>query len=427
MSFFYEKEFLSILKDELIPAIGCTEPISVALAGAKAKAILPEDFNRITVTCSGSLYKNIQCAVVPNTGQLFGIEASVLAGVIGGDPNNELNVLENLNKKHIGLIKHHLEQNTVQVDFLETPFNLHFMVKLESLNHTVEIEIKHMHTNIMRITLDGIDIFKNTDQKVNSIEDVVSHHELLTFDRILTFVDQANFSSLKSIIEPQIIHNMRIAEEGLKGEYGVAIGKIIMDNNPSLYGKIKGYTAAASEARMCGCELPVVTNSGSGNQGIASSIPVILYATEKGISEEKMIRALALSNLLTIYQKGSIGRLSAFCGAIVACCSSGAAMTYLENGTKDQIKMTVINVLADSPGIICDGAKASCGCKIATGLEAAIIGHFISMENKSYLPFTGLIRKDVDDTISAIGRLATEGMKGTNKTIIDIMMEIRKK
>ncbi len=426
MSFAYEKEFLSILKDELVPAIGCTEPISVALAGAKARALLNEDFETITMACSGSLFKNIKCAVVPNTGQLSGVEASVLAGVIGGQPEKELRVIESLTRDHLDQIRWHLDNNTVQVVFLDTPYNLHFVIRLESQNHWVEIEVKHMHTNTVRMTLDGKHILHKDDIKDDWYQGVADHHELLTFDRILDFTDSVSIDALKPLLMTQIDYNMAIALEGLNGGYGVSIGNVILKNQPTLYSKLKAYTAAASEARMCGCDLPVVTNSGSGNQGLASSIPVIMYCREKEIEDERMFRALALSNLLTIYQKGSIGRLSAFCGAIVACCSSGAALTYLEKGTRDQIKMTVINVLADSPGIVCDGAKASCGCKIATGLEAAIMGHFISMDNKSYLPYTGLIRKDVDETIKAIGKLATEGMKDTNRTILEIMMEMKK-
>ncbi|MBE0701126.1 MAG: serine dehydratase subunit alpha family protein, partial [Acholeplasmataceae bacterium] len=221
---------------------------------------------------------------------------------------------------------------------------------------------------------------------------------------------------------PQVVHNMKIAEEGLKGHYGVNIGNAIIKNDPSLFGKIKGYTAAASEARMCGCGMAVITNSGSGNQGLAASIPIILYAQEKHLSEEKMYRALALSNLLTIYQKTSIGRLSAFCGAISACCGSGAAMTYLDGGDLELIKKTIINSLADASGIVCDGAKASCASKVATGLEASIIGHFLAMEGKVYEPFSGFLRKDADDTISAVGRIAREGMKDLDKIILNIMM-----
>lgn len=426
MPFIYENEYLTILKEELVSAVGCTEPISIALAGAKARKLLGVMPDKINVYCCGSLIKNIKCAVVPNTKQMVGIEASVLAGIVGGHEERGLEVLSGLTDKHIELIKQYVSLDMVNVEHLETPLNLHFIVRLEKDQKYVEIEVKNQHTNITRIKVDGINIFEN-NTVIDTGEDVGVHYELLTFDRILDFVEEINIDLIKPIIEPQIINNMNIALEGLKGEYGVSIGKMMLDRNPSIYGKIKAYTASASEARMCGSEMPVITNSGSGNQGLASSIPIILYAQEKGISDEKMYRALALSNLLTIYQKGFIGRLSAFCGAISACCSSGAALTYLENGSRDQIKMAVINVLADSPGIICDGAKASCGCKIATGLEAALIGHFLSLDNKSYLPYTGLIRKDVDETIKAIGKLATIGMKDTNKTILDIMLETIKK
>lgn len=422
MPFFYENEFLSILKEELVPAIGCTEPISIALAGAKARKLLNDIPDKVYVLCCGSLIKNIKCAVVPNTGQMVGIEASVLAGIVGGNADLGLQVLSEINAQDIKIVKELLDQNIVDVSYLETSLNLHFIIEAIKHDKKVSIEVKNQHTNVTQIKINDEIIFENNQVHQKGI-DASLNYEHLTFDRILDFVDQVDLNKIKELIEPQIVYNMAIAEKGLEGHYGVAIGKMMIERNPSLYGKIKAYTASASEARMCGCELPVITNSGSGNQGIASSIPIIIYALENKINEEKMYRALALSNLLTIYQKGHIGRLSAFCGAISACCSSGAALTYLENGSKDQIKMTVINVLADSPGIICDGAKASCGCKIATGLEAAFIGHFLSMDHKSYLPYTGLIRENVDETIRAIGRLASEGMKDTNKTILDIMME----
>jgi L-cysteine desulfidase len=422
MSFFYENEYLNILKQELVPAIGCTEPISIALAGAKAKNLLGCIPDLVNVFCCGSLIKNIKCAVVPNTNQLVGIEASVLAGIVGGNEALGLEVLSELNDSHLIDIQLLLKKDIVKVNYLETPLNLHFMVEVIKDDQKIMIEVKNQHTNVTKIKVNDDTIYENNQVSKKGV-DALEHYDLLTFDAILDFVDQVDYKKIKKIIEPQVIYNMAIAEKGLEGNYGVAIGKMIMERNPSLYGKLKAYTASASEARMCGCELPVVTNSGSGNQGIASSVPVIIYAIEKGYPEESMYRALALSNLLTIYQKGFIGRLSAFCGAISACCSSGAALTYLEKGSRDQIKMTVINVLADSPGIICDGAKASCGCKIATGLEAALIGHFLGMEHKSYLAYSGLIRQNVDETISAIGRLASEGMKDTNKTILDIIME----
>ena len=421
-AFKYEREYFDILTEELVPALGCTEPISIAFAAAKAREILGSYPDKIFIQCSGSLIKNIKCVSVPNTENLIGIEASALAGMVGGDSSKNLEVLCGFSKKHIEIVKSLLQKKICTVELLKSPLNLHFIMRFEKGDSSCEIEIKNLHTNITRISKDDKIVFQSQDNS-SKYYGVLSDRSILTIDNIIEFSESADLDRLKSVLTPQVYYNMKIAEEGLSGKFGVSIGSAIIKNNPSLFGKIKGYASAASEARMCGCELAVITNSGSGNQGIAASVPVIVYARENEISEEKMFRALALSNLLTIYQKTLIGRLSAFCGAVSACCGSGAAFTYMAGGSNSQIKMTIVNALADASGIVCDGAKASCGSKIATGLEAAIIAHFLAMEHKTYKPFTGFLRKDADDTISAVGRIASEGMKDTDKIILQIMME----
>ena len=282
-----------------------------------------------------------------------------------------------------------------------------------------------MHTNITSIKLNDEIIF----EKPSGNEEycgVETDRSILTVQRICDFANTADFKTLEELLKIQIDYNMAIAEVGLTRTFGVAIGQTILKHDHSIYGKMKAYTAAASEARMSGCSMPVITNSGSGNQGLATSIPVILYARHKCTTEETMYRALVLSNLLTLYQKSFIGRLSAFCGAISAAVSSGATLTYIEGGSVEQIKMTIINALANVSGVVCDGAKPSCAAKIVTGLEAGFLGHFLAMENHSYNPYSGILKDDADETIHAVGRMARQGMKETDAVILNLMMEKEK-
>ena len=418
----FEKEFFQILKEELVPAAGCTEPISLAFAGAKARELLGEIPNDVLIKCSGNLIKNIRCVTVPNTGNLVGIEASILAGIVGGDSNKGLEVISGLTSKHILEINQLIPKKIVKVKLLDTPINLHYILKCKTETQSCEIEVKNLHTNITRITLND-EVILNKDTVHEEFFGVETDRSFLTIERILNFIENVDYLRLKEIIEIQVKNNMAIANEGFNRNFSVSIGPIILKHDKSIYGKMKAYSASASEARMSGCSLPVITNSGSGNQGLASSIPVILYAQHKYLKEDKIYRALALSNLLTIYQKGFIGRLSAFCGAISAAISSGAALTYIESGSLEQIKMTIINALANVSGVVCDGAKPSCAAKIVTGLEAAFLAHFLAMDNHSYNPFSGIIQKDADATISAIGKMASQGMKETDHVILNIMIE----
>ena len=418
----YHNEIFAILEEELVPAKGCTEPIAIAFAAAKARELLKTFPKHIEIQASGNLIKNIRCVTVPNTGNLVGIEASAIAGMVGGDSHLGLEVISTITNKDLKLIHQFLYQNIVTVSLLETPFNLHFKLYASTEKDQIMIEIKNLHTNIVKITLNEETIFEKEEENT-AYFGVETDRSFLTIERILNFANTADFLRLKKFLIRQIHDNMAIANKGIKGKFGVQIGQTILQYDKSIFGQIKAHTAAASEARMSGCSSSVITNSGSGNQGIASSIPVILYAKHLGVSEEKMYRALALSNLLTIYQKGYIGRLSAFCGAISATISSGATITYLEGGTLDQIKMTVTNALANVSGVVCDGAKPSCASKIATGLDAAFLGHQLAMANKRYHPLSGILKLTADETITAVGKMASEGMKDTDKVILGIMLE----
>lgn len=417
----HESAFLQILQEELVPALGCTEPIAVAYASSKAREVLGTYPTKIHMQSSGSLLKNIKCVTVPNTKCLCGVEASIFAGLVAGNPDKGLQVLEDLNQNQIQEIKDLKERIPCEVTLLDTPLNLHFILRFDSYEHHCEIEVQNLHTNIIRISKDDQIIYE-ANKDLLKYYGILTDRSFFTVRKIHEFIETAPIEDLKIILSPQADLNYKIALNGLNGDFGVQIGNAILSYDQSIYGKMKAYAAAASEARMCGDNSPVITNSGSGNQGIATSVPVVVYCKEKQIPEEKMYRALALSNLLTIYQKNFIGRLSAFCGAISASVGSGVALTYLENGSIDQIEMTVTNALADASGIVCDGAKASCASKIASSLESAFIAHFIAMKGKAYEKNTGLIRENADQTIEAIGRLANDGMKYTNEMILNLML-----
>lgn len=418
----YEKEFLQILEEELVPAQGCTEPISLAFAGAKARELLKGIPDQVVIKCSGNLIKNIRCVTVPKTGNLVGIEASLLAGIVGGDSSKNLEVISDLNEKHLVTINELLLKNMVKIKLLDTPLNLHYILTCSKGKDTCEIEIKNLHTFITRIVLNDETIFER-EVGHEAFFGVETDRSILAIDRILNFANNVDLDKIHDVIETQIRYNMDIAETGLKKNFSVKIGETILKHDRSIYGKMKAWTASASEARMSGCSMPVITNSGSGNQGLTCSIPIVIYSKHKYISEDKMYRALILSNLLTIYQKGFIGRLSAFCGAISAAISVGATLTYIEGGKLDQIKMSIINGLANVSGVVCDGAKPSCASKIVTGLEAAFLGHFLAMDNHSYNPLSGILKDNADETIKAIGKMAQEGMRETDHVILNIMLE----
>ncbi|MDY0023976.1 MAG: L-serine ammonia-lyase, iron-sulfur-dependent, subunit alpha [Candidatus Izemoplasmatales bacterium] len=418
----FEDEYLKILQEELVPAKGCTEPVAIAFAGAKARDILGGIPDNILIQASGNLIKNIRCVTVPNTNNLVGIEASVLAGIVGGKTELNLEVIENITPEDLVLLNELLLKKIVKIKLLMTSINLHFILTATKNSDTVSIEIKNMHTNIVKIIKNDKVIFEKNSGK-GEFFGVETPRENLTVENILHFTETVDINLIKDLLDKQIEYNMAIANKGLNSEFGVSIGQTILKHDQTIFGKIKAYSAAASEARMSGCSMPVMTNSGSGNQGIATSVPVVLFSEHLNISKEKMYRALILSNLLTIYQKSFIGRLSAFCGAISAAVSSGATFTYLSGGNLQQIKMTITNALANVSGVVCDGAKPSCASKISTGLDAAILGHFLAMENHQYNPLSGILKNSADETILAVGKIASEGMKDTDKVILDLMLD----
>ncbi len=422
----YYKEYIKILKEELVPAMGCTEPIAIAFAAAKAKEVLGIMPTRLEIECSGNIVKNAMCVTVPNTGGLNGIAASAIAGVVCGQVAKELQVISCVSDENIAKMIELLENNYADVKLLDSVIQLHIIVHAFSENESVSVEIKHAHTNISKIIKNNTVIFETKDED-NKYLGLYTDRSILSIEEIYEFANTIDITEVKELYDAVIKQNMLIAQEGLSGNYGVGIGKIILESDPhkSVYSKIKAYASAASEARMCGSDIAVITNSGSGNQGIASSVPVIVYARENGFSEEELYRALVVSSLVTIHQKTPIGRLSAFCGAVSASCASAAALTYLANGSIKQIKMTITNTLANISGIVCDGAKASCGAKIASSLDGAIMAHHMAMANKEYKSYTGILKEDVEENISAVGRLAKYGMYETDKEILKIMLNIK--
>ncbi len=414
-----KEQMLQLLERELVPAMGCTEPIALAFAGAKAREVLGEEPVEAAAYCSGNIIKNVRCVTIPNSGCLVGIEAAVTLGVEAGDADAGMEVLAKVTQEQRKKVQELLKKNFCRVELLESPYPLHIRLVVRGESHEAEVEICSSHTNIVLLKRDGQVLFQKEKEDPEEASE-----DFLNLKNIKEFADTVPLSWVQDMIERQIRYNMDIAKEGLKGEYGLGIGKIIKEAYPDSIGtKMKAWAAAASEARMGGCDLPVIINSGSGNQGIASSVPVIVYGEEKGATQEKLYRGLVFSALLTIWQKSFIGRLSAFCGAVSAACASGAAMTYLDGGSLEEIKMTIYNTLADTPGIICDGAKVSCAAKIASSLDAAYMAHNLAARGKSYQPNTGILKEDVQETVSCVGYIGREGMRQTDLEILRLMLE----
>ena len=415
-----ERDFLAILDEELLPAMGCTEPIALAYAAAKARVILGMEPERIEAKCSGNIIKNVRCVRIPNSRGMTGIEAACVLGALGGDVERHMEVLEAVTEEAILSTAQFIRQGLCQVEYLDSSIPLHFVIELFAGKESVSVEVRHAHTNISRIIKNGETVFEAEDFEEDGN---LADRSGLSVEHILAFAEEIDLEKIKPLYDRVIACNMAIAEEGMKGDYGLGIGRAILDTYPDcVITRVKAYAAAASEARMEGCDMPVIINSGSGNQGIASSVPVIVYAREKGYGDEKLYRALAFSSLLTVYQKEYIGKLSAFCGAVSASCASGAAITYLDGGTLQQIKDTIENTMADIPGIICDGAKASCGAKIASAVDASLFAHALAMQGKAYAAKSGILQEDAGETIVSVGHIGKVGMKQTDSEIVKLMI-----
>lgn len=416
-----ERNFLDILGEELIPAMGCTEPIALAYAAAKMREILGAEPESILAKCSGNIIKNVRCVKIPHSNGMVGIEAAAVLGAFGGDANQDMEVLKTVTSEDIRRATAFIEAGYCRVEFLDSEIPLHFVIEGHAGSDRALVEVRHSHMNIARIEKND-DVLLSNDGEAS--QGAFADRSALNLQNIKDFADQVALEKIAPFYDRVMHVNMDIAYEGMTGKYGVAIGRMLRETSPdSVFTRMRAFAAAASEARMGGCDMPVIITSGSGNQGIASTVPVIVYGLEKGFDKEKIYRALAFSSLLTIFQKEYIGKLSAFCGAVSASCASGAAITYLMNGTLAQIRDTILNTLADVPGMICDGAKTSCAIKIASCLDAAFMAHNLAMRGSAYEPHTGILRDGADETISCVGAVGRIGMRDTDREILRMMLE----
>ena len=416
------QQYINILEEELRPAMGCTEPIALAYAGAKARQVLGKEPDKVRLFVSGNIIKNVKSVVVPNTGGLHGMAAALCAGIVAGDADRELQVISNVPKEAHARIKEYMEQ--LDLDIQPSYSDLVFDIDVFEYagEDCVRLRIINHHTNIVTIEKNGE---KLLDLPIcESSEDHLTDKSCLTIENIVAFADCLDVADVKNLVSEQIRCNMEIAKEGLDGLWGANIGSVILRRQGQTVEKRAGaWAAAGSDARMSGCEKPVMIVSGSGNQGITASVPVAVYAREMGATEEQLLKAVALSDLVTIHQKAGIGRLSAYCGAISAGCGAGAGIAYLQGGDARAVAHTVVNAIAILSGTICDGAKPSCAAKIAAAVDAGILGYHMYLEDQQFYGGDGIITKGADKTVYNVGRLAREGMRETDRTILEIMMQ----
>lgn len=412
--------YVDILKEELLVAMGCTEPIAIAYASSVLRNLLKNNPKKIKAGFSGNIIKNVKSVIVPATGGMHGLEAAICAGVIANAPDKQLEVLCALKPKDAEVIADYYKK--VEIEIYELDTENQFEVDLTADGARVHFEKRH--TNITLAEYNGIDYTKKYS---NSDKDVVIgeavDRSLLNVKDIIAFADEVDISLVSDLIEKQIDMNYAIAKEGIKGEWGASIGKILLSGGTDTRIRARAYAAAGSDARMSGCEMPVCIISGSGNQGMTASIPVIIYAKDLNSTKEELIRALLVSNLITIHQKTGIGCLSAYCGAISAGCGCGCGICYLKGGRYDEIAHTLVNSIAILSGTICDGAKPSCAAKIAMAVEAGIMGYEMIKAGHEFHGGDGIVTKGVENTIKNVGRLASKGMSETDKEIIKIMLE----
>ena len=413
--------YVKILEEELIPAMGCTEPIAIALAAAKARETLGSMPLACRVEVSGNIIKNVKAVTVPNTGGLKGIEAAAAAGIVAGKAELELEVLSQVTAEEIAAMAEFLKDCEMTVVPALGDRVFYIRVTAEGGGHSASCEIVDYHTNITCIQKDGKVVFQSQGGSGEKQEQ--TDRSVLSVEEIIRFADCLDTADVAEVIRRQVAYNSAISAEGLKGGWGAEVGKTIRD----VYGddvavRAKAASAAGSDARMSGCELPVVIVSGSGNQGMTTSLPVIEYARDMGADEDALIRALVVADLVTIHQKTGIGRLSAFCGAVSAGCGAASGVAYLKGGRYREVAHTIANALAICSGMICDGAKPSCAAKIAAAVDAGLMGYHMFMSGHQFVDGEGIIKKGVENTIGNVGRLAREGMRRTDEEILHIMV-----
>lgn len=416
--------YTAILKEELLVAMGCTEPISIAYGAAILRRTLGAEPERVLAQLSGNIIKNVKSVIVPATGGLHGIETAIAAGIVANAPEKELEVLSVLNTEDQIKITDLLERCSITVEELDSLHAFDLQLTGWTGVHTAVVRIAKNHTNVVRVEMDGTDLTAEHMRSILEEEAGQTERSVLNVKDIVAFADKCPLDELRPLLQRQIDMNMAIAEEGLRGEYGACIGKVLYRaGKAGLRDRARAYAAAGSDARMSGCELPVGIVSGSGNQGITASVPVVIYGRELGASEEEILRAVLLSDLITIHQKTGIGTLSAYCGAVSAGCGSAAGICFLRGGSFHQIAHTLVNAVAILSGTICDGAKPSCAAKIAMAVEAGIMGYEMMLSGHQFYGGDGIITKGVENTIRNIGRLARDGMSETDREIIRIMLQ----
>ena len=416
--------YVRILQEEMLAAMGCTEPIAIAYAASVLRATLGCEPTRIEAGLSGNIIKNVKSVIVPATGGMHGIEAAVAAGIVANRPDKRLEVLSTLTDADVPRIAALRERCPITVTGLDTTCAFDLVLKGYGESGEVKVHIRNYHTNIILVEKNGQDLTADYWEENVGSRYIRSDRALLTVKDIVDFAGEVDLSQVRDLLLEQIRMNMAIAEEGLSGKYGAAIGKVLyQDGKASLRDRARAYAAAGSDARMSGCELPVCILSGSGNQGITASVPVVVYAREWGATEDEMLRALLVSDLITIHQKEEIGCLSAYCGAISAGCGAACGIAYLQGGRYYEIAHTLVNAVAILSGTVCDGAKASCAAKIAMAVEAGIMGYEMMRAGNQFHGGDGIVTKGVENTLRNIGKLARNGMSETDKEIIRIMLE----
>ena len=414
--------YLQILNEELVPAMGCTEPIAVAYCAAKARQVLGKLPDRVVVEASGNIIKNVKSVVVPNTGGRRGLAAAAAIGIVAGNPDRELEVISEVTSQQQEELAAFLDGTPITVKPALSDLVLDIWIHVYAGDEQASVRIINHHTGLANILHNGKVLLEQ--EPVNPAENNGLDYDLLTVADIYDFATTMDVDDVKELFDRQMAYNCAIAEEGLKNDYGANIGKVLLRTyGDDVHTRARAKAAAGSDARMSGCELPVIINSGSGNQGITVSVPVVEYAREWGCSEDKLYRALAISNLTALHLKDGIGRLSAFCGAVSAGAAAGAAISYLDGGDLDDVSHTLVNALAIASGIVCDGAKASCAAKISSSIDAAQLGHQMYRDGQQFYGGDGLVLKGVENTIRSICEVGREGMKDTDRKIIELMTQ----
>ncbi len=413
-------KYVQLLEEELIPAMGCTEPIALAYAAATAREVLGCLPDKVLLEVSGSIIKNVKGVIVPNTAHLKGIKEAAAAGIVAGKAEKELEVIADATKQEIAGIKDFLKTAEFEVRHIEEGHIFDIIVTEYKGENYAKVRISDFHTNIVLIEKDGKVLRK---KEADSGDANHADRSWMNMEEIWDFANTVDIEDVKDVLERQISYNCAIAEEGMTGTYGANVGKTLLEMyGDNILTRAKAKAAAGSDARMNGCEMPVVINSGSGNQGITCSVPVIEYAKELGIDHETLLRALALSNLTAIHEKTGIGTLSAYCGAVSAGSGAGAGIVYLLGGSYEDVIHTVTNSLATVSGMVCDGAKSSCAAKIAESIDAALLAYNLCKNGRDFNAGDGIIMKDIESTICGVGRIGKEGMRETNDTIINLMI-----